>query len=73
MRRKKKRETSPEKENKMKHLLLKMAIWTSLTAVVLLAAHYQRGYWAAGGEVFLPMLLAAWMIKMELRKEDERW
>ena len=47
----------------MKHLLLKTLIWTSLTAVVLLAAYYHRGYWAAGGEVFLPVLLAAWMIR----------
>ena len=39
--------------------------------LVLAAAHYQRGYWAVGAEVVLPVILLAVLMKTE-EKEKEK-
>lgn len=36
--------------------------------LVLAAAHYQRGYWAVGAEVVLPVILLVVLMKMEKKE-----
>lgn len=55
----------------MRRLLPELISSLLFGILVLAAAHYQRGYWAVGAEVVLPVILLAVLMKTE-EKEKEK-
>ena len=53
----------------MRRLLPELISSLLFGILVLAAAHYQRGYWAVGAEVVLPVILLMVFMKMKGEKE----
>ncbi len=56
-----------EQESIMKELVLSLLFG----ALVIAAAYYQRGYWAVGAEMALPVILLVVLMETE-KKEKEK-
>lgn len=55
----------------MRRLLPELILSLLFGILVLAAAHYQRGYWAVGAEVVLPVILLVVLMKTEENEKEK--
>lgn len=55
----------------MRRLLPELILSLLFGILVLAAAHYQRGYWAVGVEVVLPVILLVVLMKTEENEKEK--
>lgn len=53
------------------NFLLQTLVLIFFSALVLAAAYHQRGYWAVGTEVVLPVILLVVLMKTEKKERKE--